>query len=164
MVPDTAIAGCFNAAFGVSHACVMLGGAEEPMYLPAAAPHRSILRYRQNYARSALHEAAHWCIAGAERRRRLDFGYWYTAPPRQPACQRRFQAVEARVQALERLFSQAAGVPFQPSLDDVTSVTSTVLAGFAAEIDQAAARLRRAGLSPRAQRFAEALEQLDWIA
>ena len=155
----------FAQCFWDDHRTRLLGGASEPLYQPADGDcdyHR--IWYREDFFASALHEVAHWCIAGAERRRRLDFGYWYTAPPRQPACQRRFQAVEARVQALERLFSQAAGVPFQPSLDDVTSVTSTVLAGFAAEIDQAAARLRRAGLSPRAQRFAEALEQLDWIA
>ena len=49
-------------------------GASEPVYLPASgdcAWHR--LCFREDYISSALHETAHWCIAGLERLKLEDF-------------------------------------------------------------------------------------------
>ncbi len=53
-------------------------GGDEPIYLPADQehPHHRIIFARGFYA-SALHEIAHWCVAGPERRLLEDFGYWY---------------------------------------------------------------------------------------
>ena len=112
------IASAFNVTFARSHHTVLLGGGAEPYYLPAPAPHRCVLRYRQDFAASALHEAAHWCWASPAMRRRRDFGFWYLAPPRDADQQARFFAAEERVQALERLFADALGLPFQVSVDD----------------------------------------------
>ena len=54
------------------------GGADEPLYQPALQQgHSHVLHYRADYFASALHEVAHWCIAGTARRRQVDFGYWY---------------------------------------------------------------------------------------
>lgn len=61
-------------------------GGDEPIYLPADQehPHHRIIFARGFYA-SALHEIAHWCVAGPERRLLEDFvtGMNLTAvPPR----------------------------------------------------------------------------------
>ncbi len=163
MALDRRIARCFNETFARSHGCVMVGGAPEPRYLPERqSPHRAILRYRENFAASALHEAAHWCIAGHRRRSMVDFGYWYAPPPRSDDVQTRFVEVEARVQALERFFSQRIGLEFQPSIDDVSQVDDAALSRFSSAIDLAAARMCAAGLPPRARHFSEALESVSW--
>ena len=67
----------FNRLFTERFNTQLIGGVDEPEYIPAddVATHR--LYYRQDYFSSALHETAHWCIAGEERRLRPDFGYWY---------------------------------------------------------------------------------------
>ena len=91
----------FNRLFGVSHQTVLIGGAPEPMFLPGCGKAgRAIIRYRADFTLSALHEAAHWCIASASRRRCRDYGYWYIPPPRDATAQTEFFAVEARVQLL----------------------------------------------------------------
>jgi elongation factor P hydroxylase len=163
MALDRRIARCFNETFARSHGCVMVGGGLEPRYLPGGrAPHRAILRYRENFAASALHEAAHWCIAGRRRRAMVDFGYWYAPPPRTGDLQARFVLVEARAQALERHFSRCIGLPFQPSIDDVSQVDAAALSRFAAAIERAAAQMCAAGLPARARRFADALTGAPW--
>lgn len=135
------------------------GGAEEPLYLPATAqaPHR--LCYRADHFASALHETAHWCIAGPARRRLVDFGYWYAPDGRDAAGQRAFEAVEARPQALEWIFSEAAGHPFRPSADNLDGTgTGTGTGGdFAARIGAELRRWLASGPPPRAVRFADAL-------
>ena len=141
------------------------GGGREPQYLPGTAnrPHRLI--YRENFFASALHETAHWCIAGEQRRRQVDFGYWYLPDGRGAAAQRAFEAVEARPQALEWVFSVAAGYPFRPSADNLTGA-----GGDGAEFAQAVAEALRGyleqGLPPRAALFADALSAAygtgDW--
>ena len=85
------IAGCFNARFGRCYQVRLIGGAQEPLYLPAAGVDRAIIRYTRDYARSALHELAHWCLAGVRRRGRVDYGYWYQPPPRSPDQQQRLR-------------------------------------------------------------------------
>lgn len=141
------------------------GGADEPLYRPGAAgaPHR--LCYRADYFASALHETAHWCIAGPARRQCIDFGYWYEPDGRAAAAQHAFEAVEARPQALEWIFSVAAGYPFRPSADNLGGGTCDT-ARFAQGIRAALARYLAVGVPPRAARFADALAQAygtgDW--
>ena len=115
----TQIASCFNQLFRRTHDTCMLGGAAEPLYLPATSTQPARLYYREDFAASALHEAAHWCIAGHRRRQRVDFGYGYSPPPRNPIAQQRFFALEVRPQALEWLFADTAGVRFRPSADNL---------------------------------------------
>lgn len=68
----------FNQTFMPSHNTELLLGGDEPIYLPASEEHRHhrIIFARGFYA-SALHEVAHWCIAGPQRRLLEDYGYWY---------------------------------------------------------------------------------------
>lgn len=115
---DYEIAARFNAQVGPMHHAYLLGGADEPLYEPATLGRPALIRYRQDFAQSALHELAHWCIAGAARRALADYGYWYQPPPRDPAMRARFFAVESRVQGLERILAHVCGVRFHVSLDD----------------------------------------------
>jgi elongation factor P hydroxylase len=78
-----------------------------------------LLWYREDYFASALHEVAHWCIAGEQRRQQLDFGYWYAPDGRSPEQQGAFEAVEYKPQALEWFFSLACGYRFRLSADNL---------------------------------------------
>ena len=115
---DRQIAGVFNRGLGRRYETRILGGAPEPVYEPDPAG-VSVIRYRADYAASALHELAHWCIAGARRRRLEDYGYWYRPPPRSAAEQAAFLRAEVPVQALEARLAAVCGLPFQVSVDDV---------------------------------------------
>ena len=131
---DRSIAGLFNVRLGPQYATLLIGGADEPLYLPARCRERALLRYTRDYARSALHELAHWSLAGARRRGLVDFGYWYSAPPRSDAEQAKFFAAELRVQALERQFCEVCGLAFQVSADNIGVDASD----FAAQVEDAA--------------------------
>jgi hypothetical protein len=106
---------CFGEIFGVE----ILGGADEPVYLPASDPKPAQLIFRANYAASALHEAAHWCIAGSKRRGQIDFGLIYICEPRTQEQQQRFFSAEVRTQSLECNFASAANLAFNPSADNL---------------------------------------------
>ncbi len=99
----------------------LVGGYDEPFYL-AGPP--SEIRFREDFVRSALHEVAHWCVAGAERRKQDDFGYWYCPDGRDQAQQQAFEQVEIRPQAIEAEFCQALGIPFSPSQDNLNGDVS----------------------------------------
>jgi elongation factor P hydroxylase len=153
----------FNSLFRVCERTVLRGGAAEPLYEPEVRgddrPGRpAIIHFRADYAASALHEVAHWCIAGAARRRLPDYGYWYAPDGRDPAQQAAFLAVEARPQALEWCFAQACGLPFRLSLDNLDAPPA---AGeperFASAVIACGEALRDQGLPPRAQGFFDAL-------
>lgn len=110
----------FVRTFGERYRTRLQGGAEEPLYQPAASGddwHRIV--YAHDYFRSALHEIAHWCVAGEARRRQLDYGYWYAPDGRDAEQQRTFMTVEVAPQALELLFCAASGHPFRVSLDNL---------------------------------------------
>ena len=140
---DRSIAGLFNVRLGPKYATLLIGGAEEPLYLPAAPGRsRALLRYTRDYARSALHELAHWSLAGPQRRELVDYGYWYRPPPRSKAEQARFFAAELRVQALECLFCEVCGVVFHVSADNIGADTS----GFASRVETAARAWRQQGV------------------
>jgi elongation factor P hydroxylase len=109
----------FAECFAAQLDTVLQGGAEEPVYLPAQHGSPARIIYTRDYFRSALHEIAHWCVAGPARRRLPDFGYWYAADGRNAEQQAAFQQVEVRPQALELLFCAAAGHPFRVSLDNL---------------------------------------------
>ena len=109
----------FARCFARSENTLLVGGADEPLYQPATtkgAP--NLLYYREDYFASALHEIAHWCIAGVDRRQQVDFGYWYAPEGRNAAQQRAFEAVEVKPQALEWFFSLACGHRFRVSVDN----------------------------------------------
>ncbi|MCH8543126.1 MAG: elongation factor P hydroxylase [Alcanivorax sp.] len=106
----------FAQTFAERYQTVLCGGAEEPLYQPGS-PHRIV--YTRDYFRSALHEVAHWCVAGAARRQQVDYGYWYAPDGRDAVQQRAFEQAEVKPQALELLFCEACGHPFTVSLDNL---------------------------------------------
>jgi len=146
----------FAATFP-EHRTVLVGGGDEPLYEPPteAAPGR--ITYRADYPASALHEVAHWCVAGSSRRRQLDYGYWYAPDGRSPAQQAEFELVEVRPQALESVFAEAAGVRFVPSADNVEAGCGPT-ASFVDAIARRRAELAAGALTGRARRFRDALE------
>jgi elongation factor P hydroxylase len=98
----------------------LIGGAAEPIYLPAGEKRElSEIHFRHDYSASALHEVAHWCVAGPERRTQVDFGYWYAPDGRTHEQQNVFEQVEVKPQALEWIFSRAAGMSFKVSADNL---------------------------------------------
>jgi len=78
----------------------------------------------RDYFSSILHEVSHWCIAGLERRQLVDFGYWYEPDGRNEIKQREFELVEVKPQALEWLFTEACGIKFRLSVDNLEQTTN----------------------------------------
>lgn len=112
------IIAAFNRMFGDPYNTILCGGAAEPLYKTASSERaENEIWFRDDFASSALHEIAHWCIAGSARRRKDDYGYWYVEK-RNADQQKQFEMVEARPQALEWLLSIAAGVQFRVSCDN----------------------------------------------
>lgn len=145
---------CFFERFRVR----LSGGHSEPLYLPAKGPGACAeLRYRENYVSSALHEIAHWCIAGEERRKRVDFGYWYEPDGRSAKQQQAFEQVEIKPQALEWIFSRAAGIRFHISVDNLNNETQACSRVFSGAVGAQVLTYLDSGLPPRAGNFAEAL-------
>lgn len=145
--------GLFLATFFASHNTVLEGGATEPVYLPGH-PHR--ICYTRDYFRSALHEIAHWCVAGPARREQEDYGYWYAPDGRSADQQAQFAQVEVYPQALEALFCAACGHDFRVSLDNLNGDGGDE-AAFAVEVKAKAERLLADGLAERPARWCEAL-------
>lgn len=154
---ERVFAGCFARRWHT----VLTGGADEPYYQPAAddsTPHR--LYYRSDFFASALHEVAHWCIAGAARLQQPDFGYWYAPAGRDRAQQRAFEAVEVKPQALEWLFSLACGYRFTVSVDNPGAAGGEYdTQPFRQQLLAQARHWQVAGLPPRAQLFFAALAE-----
>lgn len=116
------ITGVFDRCFAVALNTRLCGGFEEPYYRPVgeACPHHRI-EFTRDYPASALHEAAHWCVAGERRRQLPDYGYWYAPDGRSAEQQREFERVEVKPQALEWIFSNACGLRFRASADNLHS-------------------------------------------
>lgn len=147
----------FKQVFATSCRTRLLGGADEPLYQPAAvAEEHHRIFFTRDYFASALHEVAHWCIAGAERRELVDYGYWYAPDGRTAEQQRVFESVEVKPQALEWIFSRAAGVRFRLSADNLAS-GALPSETFRRAVWQQARQYCRDGLPERAGRFAQAL-------
>lgn len=98
---------------------ILVGGCEEPFYEAAKNGQPASIRFTRDYIRSAMHERAHWCIAGNTRRRQDDYGYWYAPDGRTQAQQEAFYRVEVRPQAIEWAFAMVCGVPFEVSMDNL---------------------------------------------
>lgn len=52
--------------------------------------------FAHGYYASGMHEISHWCVAGAERRKLVDFGYWYCPDGRDAETQGKFEDVEVK--------------------------------------------------------------------
>lgn len=152
--------GIFNTLFADACNTLLSGGGEEPVYLPAGGRFdRHQLIFRQDYFSSALHETAHWCIAGEQRRQKVDFGYWYQPDGRTVSEQSAFERVEIRPQALEWIFSVAAGHRFQVSADNLSADMGASDA-FAAAVAGQAHTWCLGSLPVRGALFAAALSEV----
>ncbi len=111
----------FNQTFLQSENTELVCCESEPIYRPADTtyPHHRII-FAHGFFASALHEVAHWCIAGKARRQLEDFGYWYQPDGRTAEQQAEFEKVEIKPQALEWIFSVSAGFPFHFSADNLS--------------------------------------------
>jgi elongation factor P hydroxylase len=155
---EQVFARCFEDAWQT----VLRGGAEEPLYQPADSSHaRHTIYYRDDYFASALHEVAHWCIAGPCRRTQVDFGYWYASAGRSNEQQRAFEVVESGPQALEWFFSCACDWPFRVSADNLDPANGVVpdTTRFRKQIAEQVNKWQACGLPARADLFYRALCQ-----
>lgn len=154
----------FAACFYESENTRLVAGKDEPYYLPAGqslAPTDTVKSYHQlvfahGFFASALHEIAHWCIAGSKRRQLFDYGYWYAPDGRNAQQQSEFEQVERKPQALEWLFADAAGFPFQVSVDNLSGI-EVDRAAFTALVAQQKQAYLQHGLPARAETFRQAL-------
>ena len=104
----------FNDCFVASERTELIGGAEEPFYRSWHNDCLAQVIFTRDYRSSALHEIAHWCIAGKERRKQDDFGYWYAPDGRSTDQQLAFEQVEVRPQAVEWAFSSTLWMAVSP--------------------------------------------------
>jgi len=153
MVLERLFAECFARDFATR----LVGGAEEPLYLPAEAEGElHSIYYREDFFASALHEVAHWCIAGEVRRGQVDYGYWYTTDGRNRDQQREFERVEVKPQAIEWHLALAACHPFRISNDNLSQ--QDVASGqFATAVALQASLYCETGLPERAEQFRQQL-------
>jgi elongation factor P hydroxylase len=112
----------FDNLFEKSERVVLRGGYEEPFYKAPSEDECGEIRFTKDYISSALHEVAHWCVAGTKRRKIDDFDYWYTPDGRNEKQQKVFFQVEVMPQAYELCLSLAAEVNFNISADNLGGI------------------------------------------
>lgn len=150
----------FNDLFRERCRTLLVRGSDEPEYIPASEPDGfARVVFAHGYFASALHEIAHWCIAGEHRRTLHDYGYWYCPDGRTPEQQQAFENVEIRPQAIEWLFSLAAGSRFHISVDNLAGDGAADEQAFRRNVCKQAADYLEHGLPERAQQFFDTLKQ-----
>lgn len=160
----------FARCFAKRYNTRLVAGRNEPFYLPAQVPMpaeydatQPVFDYHQvvfahGFYASALHEIAHWCIAGERRRQYFDYGYWYAPDGRDEVQQQAFEQVEQKPQALEWLFADAAGFGFQVSVDNLSGI-EVDRAAFTQRVAAQKAAYLSQGLPTRAAMFRAALSE-----
>ncbi len=149
----------FEQCFFHEYNTRLIRGEHEPIYLPADEKiqyHRII--FANGFYSSALHEIAHWCVAGKERRKLIDFGYWYCPDGRDTKTQKLFEQAETKPQALEWLFSDAAGFAFNVSCDNLDSNFAIDHSAFQFKVQQQKQLYLLNGMPLRAACFIRALK------
>ena len=150
----------FNSLFAESCRTILSGGFSEPLYKAARRAHDlHEIQYREDFASSALHEIAHWCLAGSLRRKQDDYGYWYKTDRCQDQ-QVQFERVEAKPQGLEWILSVAAGVEFRVSCDNL-DIESPDITLFQRRVRQEALAQIETGLLRRTRQFVAALLEIS---
>lgn len=147
-----------NSTVLAKHRTRLVGGFDEPVYLPATERNFAEIRFTRDYERSALHELAHWTVAGARRRQLEDYGYWYAPDGRNELQQAAFFRMEIRPQAIEKCFCIALGRPFDVSADNLNGEVSG-LQTFRSDVDRQARRFLCRGLPARAKEICLELEE-----
>lgn len=152
---------CFFDKFNTK----LVKGGTEPLYIPAGYQvdnyalqtwHQII--FANGFFRSALHECAHWFVAGRARRHLLDYGYWYQTDGRSASEQALFEQVEVKPQAIEWILTKACQHAFSVSVDNLSGEATDPMPFKRAVYNQVLA-LQAGGLSERAECFRLALAQ-----
>lgn len=148
----------FNQEF-VDFNTRLVRGEGEPQYCPMdkTTPYHRI-EFAHGYLASALHEVAHWCIAGEQRRLQYDYGYWYHPDGRNQSQQAAFENVEVKPQALEWMFSVASCSRFRVSADNLNGYQGDLTA-FTQRVREQVDSYLCSGIPRRAQRFIAVLQQ-----
>ncbi|MFA3789754.1 elongation factor P hydroxylase [Aliiglaciecola sp. SL4] len=147
----------FNQCFQISENTRLIKGESEPIYLPedhTTSYHQVV--FANGFFASGLHEIAHWCIAGKQRRLLEDYGYWYCPDGRNQEQQLAFEQVEVKPQAIEWAFSMAANFPFQVSTDNLNGVQPD-RAAFQHKVRLQLEHYQQNGFPPRALIMIKAL-------
>jgi elongation factor P hydroxylase len=147
----------FETCLGKPYKTLLIGGFSEPEYVPQIDAEPAQIRFREDFLSSALHEIAHWCIAGSERRAQHDFGYWYWPEGRGAEQQLAFEQAEVRPQAIEWIFANACGQSFHLSRDNHGPAGQWSAFDLAGATSAMAIELIQTSLPNRADIFAEAL-------
>ncbi len=149
----------FGECFSSEYNTRLIKGDDEPIYLPADehVPYHRIVFAHGFYA-SALHEISHWCIAGAQRRLLVDFGYWYCPDGRDDDTQKQFESVEIKPQAFDWLFCVAADFPFNVSCDNLNGSSEPDRIAFQRRVHAQVMTYLEKGIPPRPARFIRALQ------
>lgn len=137
----------------------LAGGFPEPFYKAPTGDAPAVVQFTRDYERSALHELAHWCIAGDSRRLLDDYGYWYVPDGRNGRQQQRFFEVEVKPQALERHFCDALELPFDVSVDNLDNTDVDGLDSFKNDVEQQYNHYAATGLPERASVIYQCLQQ-----
>lgn len=150
---------CLNPWLLDQHKTVLVAAESEPFYQPAttAEPWHQI-QFAHGYFNSALHELAHWCVAGEQRRLLPDYGYWYEPDGRSAEQQQAFEQVEVYPQAIEWHLTAAAGRRFRVSVDNLNG-EATDSTPFKRAVANRAFELKQNGLPERAQTLVQLLHQ-----
>lgn len=148
----------FNDVFFSAYNTRLVGGFDEPFYLAKDEQNVSQIQYRFDYPSSALHEIAHWCVAGVERRKVDDFGYWYAEDGRTLEQQKTFEQFEVQPQAYECILHWAAGMKFDVSVDNL-ALPEYDASPFRLAVYQRVKQILTDGLPERVQALSEALYQ-----
>ena len=147
----------FDSAFFTTFNTRLVKGDDEPLYQPSLHDgdyHRVI--FAHGFYTSALHEIAHWCLAGKARRALEDYGYWYCPDGRDQQQQYEFEQVEVKPQAIEWAFCIAAGIPFNVSVDNLNGFQSD-RQQFQSKVAEQAIHYLYHGFPQRAQQFIDVL-------
>lgn len=149
----------FENTFWHTYRTRLVKGGDEPIYLPASdeVPYAQII-FAHGYYASALHEIAHWLVAGAKRRELEDYGYWYCPDGRSAEKQAEFECVEIVPQAYEWMMCAAAGFTFNVSCDNLNGNFQPDRAAFQHKVREQVLIYLEKGLPERATLFIKALQ------
>lgn len=127
----------FEQTFFQQYNTRLIKGGDEPIYLPSnkQCDFNQIV-FAHGYYASALHEISHWCLAGENRRKLEDFGYWYEPDGRDQTQQNAFEQVEIKPQAIEWAFCVAAKKHFDVSTDNLSGEGKTDRIAFKDKVYQ----------------------------
>jgi elongation factor P hydroxylase len=134
-------------------------GDDEPIYLPADSEHEHHrIIFAHGFYASALHEIAHWLVAGEKRRLLEDYGYWYEPDGRNELQQLEFEKVEVLPQAIEWSISMSCGFKFDVSVDNLSGIEIDRLA-FKHKVYRQVLNYLETGFSPRTTQLLNALNK-----